>query len=140
MSTWSVVDDRGQIVSRHRTEAAAWAAIKRREREYTRMANRSGLHGGGYGAIHYSVLARDPVPRGVGVSPKPWPIKERELALVDLDTVPIRIRMDYARRNANIEAGAALCDRCDGTGNELYSMWRRCPECAGSGIDGEVTA
>jgi DnaJ-class molecular chaperone len=26
------------------------------------------------------------------------------------------------------------CERCDGTGNELYSMYRQCQACGGNGI------
>lgn len=27
-----------------------------------------------------------------------------------------------------------ICQWCGGTGNELYSMYRRCPECGGVGV------
>lgn len=29
--------------------------------------------------------------------------------------------------------GKDLCDRCKGTGNELFAMYRRCEDCGGSG-------
>lgn len=28
---------------------------------------------------------------------------------------------------------AERCERCDGTGNEFYAMYHRCPKCGGSG-------
>jgi len=57
-----------------------------------------------------------------------------EYAFVVLDTVPYRIRMDYARRNANVALRAWLCGRCDGTGNDLYAMWHKCSRCGGLGL------
>ena len=30
--------------------------------------------------------------------------------------------------------GDPPCKRCDGTGNELFSMYRRCSDCGGSGV------
>lgn len=42
---------------------------------------------------------------------------------------------DQLRRADNLAAGHRLCARCDGTGNELYSMWKRCTTCGGSGVD-----
>lgn len=44
---------------------------------------------------------------------------------------------DGERRRANEAAGHTLCDHCNGTGNELYAMYRACPECGGSGIEVE---
>lgn len=40
---------------------------------------------------------------------------------------------DQARHEDNVAAGRALCVRCDGTGNELYSMYRACEDCGGTG-------
>lgn len=67
MSPWSVVDDRGRVVSRHRTRQAAERAMHRLEREYTRMASRG--MGGGYGRIRYAIAGPDdgPWPRAGGV-------------------------------------------------------------------------
>lgn len=45
--------------------------------------------------------------------------------------------MDEMIRKENKEKGNKLCDRCDGTGNELYSMYRRCKACNGTGIYNE---
>ena len=53
--------------------------------------------------------------------------------LIDLDTVPTRMRNDYRQRNANVEAYANLCSRCDGTGNEHYASYRACTKCGSSG-------
>jgi len=44
------------------------------------------------------------------------------------------MRMDVRKRNDNIDFGSELCGRCQGTGNELLSMHRRCSHCGGSGI------
>lgn len=54
------------------------------------------------------------------------------------DRVPEHMRMDVHRRNQNIDDGATLCKRCNGTGNELYSMYRACADCGGSGVAQEV--
>lgn len=42
--------------------------------------------------------------------------------------------MDYMTLEENEKAGNELCKRCDGTGNELFSMYRRCTDCNGTGI------
>lgn len=44
------------------------------------------------------------------------------------------ILQDEQVRRANEAAGHALCGHCNGTGNELYAMYRACPECGGSGV------
>ncbi len=54
--------------------------------------------------------------------------------LTDISTIPHHMRMDYITRNKNIAAGHKLCFRCSGTGNELYSMYRECENCRGTGI------
>jgi hypothetical protein len=56
------------------------------------------------------------------------------MALVHIGTVPFRLRPDYQTRNENLTAGKSLCERCDGTGNEMYSSYRACEDCWGSGI------
>lgn len=53
----------------------------------------------------------------------------------DASKLPLHMQGDERIRNANIDAGYPLCDHCDGTGNELFSMYRMCPECNGTGID-----
>lgn len=50
---------------------------------------------------------------------------------------PFNMKNDIIRRNENIENGNKLCVRCDGTGNELYSMYRRCKACIGTGVFNE---
>jgi len=62
----------------------------------------------------------------------------RCLVLVDLDTVVHYARMDYATRNANLIEGNRLCPRCNGTGNELWAMFRRCQRCYGTGRNREA--
>lgn len=42
---------------------------------------------------------------------------------------------DYARQESNEAAGHQLCDHCGGTGNELFSMYRKCPKCDGTGVE-----
>ena len=61
-------------------------------------------------------------------------VKDGALFLVDLETVPYHMRNDYYKRNLVVESGKPLCDFCDGTGNEFYSMYRKCPVCGGDGI------
>lgn len=41
---------------------------------------------------------------------------------------------DRRIQETNERAGHRLCRRCEGTGNELYAMKRKCQECGGSGI------
>lgn len=54
--------------------------------------------------------------------------------MIDLKKYPPHMRMDYERRNNNVKAGRKLCKRCDGTGNEFYSMYSKCLKCGGDGI------
>jgi hypothetical protein len=44
---------------------------------------------------------------------------------------------DEERQRSNEAAGHTPCGHCEGTGNELYAMYRCCPECGGSGIEVE---
>ncbi len=55
--------------------------------------------------------------------------------LADMDTVPLHMKMDYERRNDNINKGFKLCQRCQGTGNQLYSMYQECKQCNGKGVN-----
>jgi len=57
----------------------------------------------------------------------------KKMVLVDLNTVPDHMRMDYETRNENVREGRKLCGRCNGTGNEMFSMFRLCEECLGNG-------
>lgn len=41
-------------------------------------------------------------------------------------------------KRANEKDGWTLCGRCDGTGNELYAMYRACSECGGAGHVGDA--
>jgi len=63
--------------------------------------------------------------------------KDDHNMLLDLDTVPHLLRGDFALRNKNLAIGKTLCPRCNGTGNELFSHYRRCQDCHGSGIERE---
>ena len=38
-----------------------------------------------------------------------------------------------SKRKVAANPDLSLCEWCDGTGNEFYSMYRECPECGGSG-------
>ena len=40
---------------------------------------------------------------------------------------------DVLVRNENIAKGRTLCKRCEGTGNQLFSMYQKCSECNGKG-------
>ena len=53
--------------------------------------------------------------------------------LINIDSVPLHIQRDYLIRNENIKNGEPLCLRCSGTGNELFSMYRKCTVCKGNG-------
>ena len=41
---------------------------------------------------------------------------------------------DQLKRRDNAEAGHTLCRRCEGTGNELFAMYRKCSACGGTGV------
>lgn len=42
-----------------------------------------------------------------------------------------RVAEDRLRRNSGERI--EVCPWCDGTGNEFYSMYRKCPKCDGRG-------
>jgi hypothetical protein len=44
-----------------------------------------------------------------------------------------RVIADDTKKLNNALAGHKLCSKCDGTGNEMFFMYRRCEQCAGSG-------
>ena len=46
---------------------------------------------------------------------------------------PQHTHQDVYKRNLNIDEEHELCKRCEGTGNELISMWRKCSHCKGTG-------
>ena len=52
----------------------------------------------------------------------------------DIEKYPMHMRGDVHTRNDNIDNGKELCKKCDGTGNEFYSMYRKCKDCGGNGI------
>ena len=47
--------------------------------------------------------------------------------------------LDQRTRDVNVDRirtsliSQELCDRCDGTGNQLYSMYQACEKCNGTG-------
>lgn len=55
----------------------------------------------------------------------------------DVEKYPPHMRDDVLRRNENIDKGNKLCKRCGGTGNELFSMYRKCRACNGTGVFNE---
>jgi len=54
--------------------------------------------------------------------------------LLELDTVPLIVRGDYAIRNKNLAIFKTLCTRCNGTGNEMFIHYRKCQDCHGTGV------
>lgn len=46
----------------------------------------------------------------------------------------VGIGRDEYTKQTNIDKGNPLCRRCGGTGNELYSMYRQCEHCKGTGV------
>ena len=42
---------------------------------------------------------------------------------------------EVAKDVAESRGHLAICDRCGGTGNELYSMYRKCSQCDGVGAN-----
>ena len=51
-----------------------------------------------------------------------------------LSHLPFHMRGDALNKIENEEAGKEMCGHCDGTGNELLSMYRKCPKCNGEGF------
>lgn len=62
-----------------------------------------------------------------------WRRSFKHTEQVDIDTVPAHQQMDMRRYNDNLQKGATLCTNCDGTGNEFFSMYHKCPQCGGTG-------
>jgi RecJ-like exonuclease len=57
--------------------------------------------------------------------------------LENIEDYPPHMLGDYITKNKNIKNGKDLCNRCDGTGNEFYSMYKKCSACGGTGIFNE---
>ena len=51
----------------------------------------------------------------------------------NVEKYPPHMQGDYVKRNQNIDDGRVLCERCNGTGNEVYSMYQKCVNCRGMG-------
>jgi len=47
---------------------------------------------------------------------------------------PSHTLRDVLMRNKNIDEGKELCERCEGTGNEFFSMYHECTHCKGTGV------
>ena len=62
------------------------------------------------------------------------PTNAAKKILININSVPPHMAGDYLRRNDNVIKDKNLCSNCDGTGNELMSMYRKCPVCNGIGI------
>lgn len=45
-----------------------------------------------------------------------------------------RVIADDTKKLNNALAKRQLCDKCDGTGNEFFFMYRRCEKCGGKGF------
>ncbi len=43
------------------------------------------------------------------------------------------IELDDLRAKENEEAGRTICEKCGGTGNQFYSMYKECSDCGGKG-------
>jgi len=63
--------------------------------------------------------------------------EEADKILVNINSCPVHIAGDFATRNANVKNDLKLCRRCDGTGNQLFSMYQKCENCGGTGISPE---
>ena len=53
--------------------------------------------------------------------------------LENVEKYPWHMHIDYITKNQNIKDKIKLCDHCDGTGNVLYSMYKKCQACNGTG-------
>ncbi len=45
----------------------------------------------------------------------------------------VGILQDQITRKINLARKRTICERCSGTGNEIYSMFKKCQECNGKG-------
>ncbi len=61
-------------------------------------------------------------------------MKNKINELLDESEWPFHMRGDVRIHNKNILEGKDLCERCEGTGNEFFSMYHKCPDCNGTGI------
>ena len=52
----------------------------------------------------------------------------------DVTKYSLYMRMDYERKNKNIDDRKSLCKKCDGTGNQLFSYYQKCTKCDGLGF------
>lgn len=50
-----------------------------------------------------------------------------------LASVPWHMRQDAYRAILNKASGFTVCDNCEGTGNQLLSMYQECEKCSGYG-------
>jgi len=82
----------------------------------------------GYWLIYTGPGGFDPEPIQFKAMKRLKSIKQQDISLF-----PLHMQGDVHRRNTNIMAGHKLCKKCDGTGNEIYSMYKKCSECGGSG-------
>ncbi len=64
--------------------------------------------------------------------------KKNNPVLRDIRKVPEHMQMDERTRNDNIDKKLHLCEICDGTGNELFSMYKKCSNCDESGVKKEL--
>ena len=53
--------------------------------------------------------------------------------LWETDGYPLHIQRDMENHNDNFSEGMELCEKCEGTGNQLYSMYQKCDVCLGKG-------
>jgi hypothetical protein len=60
-------------------------------------------------------------------------VETKGAVLINMDTVPVPLKHDYWKRNANVEKGLQLCAGCDGTGNDFMCMHHTCDTCKGTG-------
>lgn len=49
------------------------------------------------------------------------------------DYLSAGVNMDERAREENLKKKKTLCDKCDGTGNQLYFMFQECQKCNGNG-------
>jgi len=53
--------------------------------------------------------------------------------MMRLEDYEERQKGDVLRRNENERLGRKLCERCEGTGNQLFWMYQKCEKCGGLG-------
>lgn len=51
----------------------------------------------------------------------------------DVNKYPLHMQRDAIKHNENVKNNRHICHKCEGTGNQLWSMYQECTDCDGKG-------